>query len=254
MDSQTLKEIGLTENEVKIYLVLLEQGSCTAYDLGKRTGIYRVHIYDKVEQLIKKGLATHIYKGSKKYFQATHPEKIKQYLEEKKKQIENQEEKIDELLPDLVKLMAEQRQDTRVEVFQGNEGLKYCLKNMISALKSVKQREICITGIDDAKYHENLPVFMQQYFRDIIRYKIHERVITLQKNSIFSFAKETAPTTEYRFLRESEFNPANTFVYADEIVIVSWGAPVTAIRIQNKALAGTYRNHFEQLWSVARTK
>ena len=67
-NSEILRKIGLTENEIKIYLNLLISGSSTAYEIGKQTGIYRVHVYDKLEQLMDKGLVTHIYRGAKKYF------------------------------------------------------------------------------------------------------------------------------------------------------------------------------------------
>ena len=100
MNTEILKEIGLTDNEIKIYIILLKTGSSTAYEIGKKTGIYRVHVYDKLEQLMDKGLVTHVYKGAKKHFNATHPDKIKHYLEEKKKHLEEQEQDVDEIMPD----------------------------------------------------------------------------------------------------------------------------------------------------------
>ena len=77
MNTEALRKIGLTENEIKIYLDLLKSGTSTAYEIGKRTGIYRVHVYDKLEQLMDKGLVTYVYRGAKKFFQATNPSKIK---------------------------------------------------------------------------------------------------------------------------------------------------------------------------------
>ena len=249
MDTTILKKIGLTENEIKIYLALLKIGPSTAYDLSKKTGIYRVHVYDKLEQLMDKGLVTHVYKGAKKYFQATPPEKIKQYLEDKKRLLEEQETQVERLLPELHALTQLPKEDIRVEVFKGTEGLKYFLKDIIKTRK-----EVLVTGIDDAKYSETLPVFMKQYFRDLRRLNIHERVITLKRPGVFMFAKEVAPTTEYRFLQEKQFNPTNTFVYGDKVVIAAWGTPVTAIMIKNKEIAETYRSHFEHLWKIAETK
>ena len=49
MHKEILQKLGLTENEVKIYLELLKSSAITAYEIGKRTGIYRAHIYDKLE-------------------------------------------------------------------------------------------------------------------------------------------------------------------------------------------------------------
>ncbi len=243
---EILRKIGLTENEIKIYLDLLKSGSSTAYEIGKQTGIYRVHVYDKLEQLMNKGLVTHVYKGAKKYFQATSPSKIKQYLEDKKRELETQEQEVDSILPELEAMNKIPKEDTFVEVFKGNEGIKYFLKDIIKT-----KQEVLVTGIDDQKYQEALPVFMKQYFRDLRNNNIKERVITLKKRSVFLFEKELAPTTDYRFLEEKQFNPTNTFVYGNKVVIVTWENPVMAVMIKNEAIAETYRNHFEHLWKVS---
>ena len=246
MHTAPLKNIGLSENEIKIYLTLLRTGTLTAYELSQKTGIYRVHVYDKLEQLMNKGLVTYVYHGAKKYFNATSPEKIKHYLEEKKKKLEAHEEEIERLLPQLKALTILPHEDTHVEVFKGKEGIKYFLKDIITTKKEV----IC-TGINDAQYHEALPVFIQQYFRDLKKNKIRERIITVKKRGVFMFDKAMAATTTYRFLEEKQFNPTNTFVYGNKVVIISWGTPVTAIMIQNSGLAQTYKNHFEHLWRIA---
>ena len=220
MNTQILKEIGLTENEIKIYLDLLENGSSTAYEIGKRTNISRSHIYEKIELLTNKGLTSQIYESSKKYFQATSPEKIKQYIEDKRKKLDMQEKVIKKLLPELNQLIK-------------------------------TKKEVLISGIDEKKYFDALPIFMEQYFRDIRLNKIPEKVITIKDPKVFKFDKKITPTTKYRFLTEKQFNPTNTFIYGDKIVIVTWENPLTAIMIKNKEIAKTYKNHFEHLWKIA---
>ncbi len=249
METEILRKIGLTENEIKIYLDLLKSGTSTAYNIGKRTGIYRVHVYDKLEQLMNKGLVTHVYKGAKKFFQATNPSKLKQYLEDKKRELELQENAVDAILPELEAMVNLPKEDTFVEVFKGNEGLKYFLKDIIKVSK-----EVLITGIDDQKYQEVLPIFMKQYFRDLKKMGVKERVITIKRKGVFLFDKETAIITQYRFLESTQFNPTNTFVYGEKVVIVTWGSPVTAVMIKNKEIAQTYRDHFEHLWNIAAKK
>ena len=249
MNTEVLRSIGLTENEIKIYIDLLKSGSSTSYDISKRTGIYRVHIYDKLEQLMSKGLASHVYEGSKKIFRATAPSKIKQYLEDKKKELELREEEVNSLLPELETLSNSPREDTFVEVFKGVEGLKYFLKDILKTGK-----EVLITGIDDRKYQDALSLFMKQYFRDLKNQNIKERIITIKKKGVFLFDKSIAPTTTYRFLDVKQFNPTNTVIYGNNVVIVTWGSPVTAVMIKNKEIAETYRNHFEHLWKIANVK
>lgn len=246
MNTVILTKLGLSENEIKIYLYLLKTGSKTAYEISKDTNIYRVHVYDKLEQLMNKGLVSHVLRGSKKFFQAAPPTNIKQYLDDKKRQLEKQEKEVEALLPDLEAMALLPREDTFVEVFKGPEGLKYFLKDIVKVGK-----EVLISDIDDRKYQEALPVFMPQYFRDLRKYKIKERIITCRKDDVFLFHKEMAPTTTYRFLDEDQFNFTNTAVYGDRVVIVAWGTPITAVMIKNDRIARTYRNHFEHLWRIA---
>ncbi|MDO8628390.1 MAG: helix-turn-helix domain-containing protein, partial [Nanoarchaeota archaeon] len=106
MKTGILRELGLSDNEIKIYLHLLKAGVVTAYDISQKTGIYRVHVYDKLEKLMDKGFVTSLYQGPKKFFQAASPEKIQHYIDEKKKRLEEQEIAVKELLPDLQAMMA----------------------------------------------------------------------------------------------------------------------------------------------------
>lgn len=249
MNTTVLRSIGLTENEIKIYLYLLKKGTSTAYTIAKDTGIYRVHVYDKLEQLMNKGLVNQVYEGAKKYFAATHPSKLKQYLEDKRKKLTTQEQEVETILPELEKLMLIPKEDTSVEVFKGKEGLKYFLKDIVKTKK-----DVAITGMDDTRYRAELPVFMKQYFRDLTKHKIKERVITVKKEEVYLYPKKEASTTRYRFLEEKKFNPTNTFIYGEKVVIVTWGTPITAVMIKSKQVATTYRKHFEILWDSAKKK
>ena len=246
MDSSVLKELGLSENEIKIYIFLLKSGESTAYEIGKKTNIYRVHVYDKLEKLMDKGLVTHVYKGSKKHFHATPPEKIRYHLDEKRKELLEKEKEIISIIPQLEALVNTQKDNTRVEVFKGLEGIKYFLKDIIKTKK-----EVLITGIDEGRYIESMNTFMKQYFRDVRLKNINERIITIKKKGIFTFDRNIAKTTQYKFLAADQFNPTNTFVYGSKVVLVIWGTPVTCIMIQNNEVAETYRNNFEHLWKIA---
>src|SRR3989344_2252644 len=246
MKTGILRELGLSDNEIKIYVYLLKSSTVTAYDISQKTGIYRVHVYDKLEKLMDKGLVTSLYQGPKKFFQATAPEKIKHYIDEKKKKLEEQETAVNELIPDLEAMMAAPKEDTKIEIFRGKEGLKYFLKDVIKS-----KQEILILSIEEQKFEEAIPIFMKQYFRDLKKEKIKERVIAMKREGVFLFDKEAAPTTQYRFLEGEQFNPTNTMIYGKKVVLIICGNPITVVMIEHEGTARTYRNHFEQLWKIA---
>ena len=68
MDTKILEEVGLTPNESKVYLSLIELGSSSATQIIQKTGLHRAVVYDLLERLIEKGLVGHAIKGRKKFF------------------------------------------------------------------------------------------------------------------------------------------------------------------------------------------
>ena len=50
---EELKQIGLTTNESKVYLALLDLGPSLAGQISRKTGLHRRTVYDTTEGLIK---------------------------------------------------------------------------------------------------------------------------------------------------------------------------------------------------------
>jgi sugar-specific transcriptional regulator TrmB len=243
MKFDVLKKMGLSDNEIQIYTTLLRSSEASAYELSQKTGIYRPHVYDKLETLLARGLISYIQKGKKKIFQAHRPAKLLEYLEEKHNELAELKKELQNAMPNLISLTQRGEQGTRVEVFEGKEGLKVFLTDIINTKK-----DVCLFGLDDTKYDETLPVFMPQYFKNLRLNKIKERVISLKKKGILIFDNYS---TTYRFLESEYLNPTNTFVYGDKTAIVIWQMPISVIMIKNQQLAETYAEHFEKLWKVA---
>src|SRR3989344_5030598 len=94
----TLETIGLTKNEVKIYLALLEIGATSTGAIIKKTGIHTSKVYDGLERLSEKGLVTYIIEANTKHYKAVNPDRILDFLDEKKKKIESQKEEVKDIL------------------------------------------------------------------------------------------------------------------------------------------------------------
>ena len=94
MDTKILKEIGLTETEIKAYLSLLTLGATSAGRIVEETGVYRKNLYDALNKLIEKGLVSYVIEDKIRVFQAKNPENLEKYLDEKKAKIEEQKQEI----------------------------------------------------------------------------------------------------------------------------------------------------------------
>ena len=129
-----LEEMGLSKNEIKIYLILLKLGLTTTGAIIKQTGIHNSKVYDGLERLANKGLVTHVIVANTKHFRAVNPERLLDFLEDKKKLIENQEKNIHKFLPQLKAMQELGVDETEAEIFKGWKGMETVFNEGIKAM------------------------------------------------------------------------------------------------------------------------
>ena len=241
MEKEILYDLGLTHNEVEIYLVLLGAGSISVNEIAERSGLHRQAVYDALERLLEKGFVSYVQKNSKKYFQGIHPEKIKNYLDEKK-------EKFMTLLPELVKLTTLPREDTFVEVAKGKGVVRVVYRDIVSAMEK-SPGEILISGVDEKMFLHEDKIAMAQYLGALRRLNCHERVLVKAGDTRFVQGKQT----RYRWMPPESFSPTPVFVYAQSITMVIWGNPTYVVMVKSAQLADTYRKQFYVLWNASRS-
>jgi len=93
-----LSQLGLTKNEVLVYLANLELGSAPASKLAKVAGLNRVTAYEALQRLSKQGLVSiHVKKGtSVKYFQVESIDSVQEKLEQTRLMAEERLHQLDE--------------------------------------------------------------------------------------------------------------------------------------------------------------
>lgn len=238
MNTEILRKLGLEEQEVKVYLVLLRVGSVTASAVSKETNIDRATCYRYLDSLISKGIVSYVIKNNIKYFQAAHPERLLKDLKEK--QIEYKK-----LLPELVDLSNLPKEETSVEIYKGKEGLKTVLRMILR-----ERKDHLVLG-DEGDYAKLLPIFFAQFIKQCEIDKIHEKVLTSQKTykEMKKFDHEYSQTKAL----PSEFSfPTTTLIFEGKIILFNWVEPYNAIVISNKDMARAYENYFEMLWGMAK--
>lgn len=89
-----LKKFDFTESEAKTYITLLQNGSCTGYEISKLSGVPRSKIYNILETLFNKGYVTNTHDGKVLLYKAEPVEHIirliKNSTEDKLDMLQNQ--------------------------------------------------------------------------------------------------------------------------------------------------------------------
>ncbi len=241
MNKEILQQIGLTDYETKVYLALLSKGQMSAYELAEKAGLYRQVTYDSLKRLMEKGFVSSVVEGKTKLFKAIDPKLILEYLNEKT-------ESFKQILPELSKLNDESKQSLVVETYKGKNVVGIALKDIINNLKNSKNKEVLCTAVDEYIPEKEFELAVQQYERDLLYYKIKERVI-IQEGAKGIFQKGSSL---YKKVPKKFFNENPIQIYGDNVQMLIWGNPNHLIIIRNNSVAESYRKQFELIWSVAK--
>ena len=244
MVESVLRDLGLSEREVKVYIALLEIGETTVGPIASKSRIQHSKIYQVIEKLVDKGLATFIIKSKTKYFQAQDPKFLLYLLKEKEKQLSN-------ILPklQLKRKFSNQRQTARVY-----EGYR--------AIQSLY--EMLIDGLDKTSYYYVFPFkkeylsspfamrFLRKAHLKLAEKKIDDRLIAHQSiKKQFKENYQGINNLKCRFTKE-DF-PLGLMIVNDKIINVIWGERPTAIEIRSEQLAEQYKKFFLEMWKKAKS-
>ena len=243
MDLTQLEKIGLKEKESKIYLALLKEGSSLANSLAKETNILRSSIYDYLDILLDKGFITYVIKSGKKYFQSVDPQKIIDQFIEKK---EREEQTLKSIVSELIKLQSISKQKSKIEVFEGKEGMKSAMSYVLKD----KPKEILVYGSSGVGY-KLLPFYLEHWHNERVKNKIKLKIIynDLPESRTRIKRGPSLKYSEIRFMEVNHSSLTGTLIYNNKILLTIWNLESPfAILIESESVAESYKDNFEILW------
>lgn len=228
--TRTLQNVGMTKNEVKVYLALLKLGSSKVGRISKEAETNRSYTYDALKKLLEKGIVSYAIIGKQKYFRPVNPNMLLALLKQRT-------ESIEEILPHLRGLYKQKEEVSNVRLYRGIKGVQTVLMNIIDEGKpnDVFGSEWTIA--------ETMPAFSKHFIKGLERRRIRIRHIVRRGVEV---AK--TKTAEVRFAPEATKSPVVTNIYGDKIAIIIWSKVPEAVIIHNKEAANSYRNYFKILW------
>ena len=232
---RVLENLGFSPNEIKIYLALNDHGSSKAGKVAKIAKIDRSSCYNSLQRLIEKGLVSYVSIGEVKWFQATGPKKLLDYLKE-------QEEDVKEILPDLDARHKASKIKGQVRLFKGIKGVRTILQDILRTGKNN-----LIFG-NENQLEERMPAYQKQFVRQLKEQKIFVKEIVREDRD-----NPTSNPKQTRYVSKSVESPVVTNIYGDKIALIIWTDP-EGIVIEYEAAAKAYRSYFEFMWKHARKK
>lgn len=241
-----LKNIGLTDNEAKVYLAMLELGPSPVLEIAAKAGINRPTAYFQIESLKKMGLVSSQNKGAKQIFVAESPDQLEFILNRENKILEQKQSELENILPELKTLYNLSEDKPQVRFFEGIDGL---IKMQDEFLKKKPKEILAITSIDDVL--RVFPRHVESYSPERVKRKIHARAIYTSSKG--DFLKETNAKmlrqTKYVDPKQLPFN-ADITIFGDAVGIAALSGKLSGTIIEHKEIANSFRGLFEFAWKL----
>lgn len=233
---KVLEKLGFSPNEIKVYLTLNDHGSTKAGRIAKLAKIDRSNCYNALKSLTEKGLASYVLIGKVRWFQATGPKRLLDYIKE-------QEEDVKSILPELHVRHKATKIEGQVRLFKGTKGVKSIF------LDIVRSGEDNYVFGSEGQFSERMPEFALQFDRLKKENKIKTKLLLRHGRHELD-----SNTSEYRYIANVSESPAVTNIYGDKIAIIIWTDEPEGIVIENAAAAQAYKSYFDFMWKNAKSK
>ena len=229
----TLKALGLEEQEINVYLALLELHESNVTKIAERTGLGRVHMYQITNRLIGKGLASYVIKNNVKYFSAAEPINLLKDLQSKQEQLKK-------IMPILIAKKNQNVEDTKVEIYRGREGINTILKTILRDNKPY----YFMGGIEESCTLFKLESVV--FVKRAEEAKINGKILARKKDNFFIGKNE-----QYGYIPESVVLTTTTWIWGKKTGIFVWKEPYYCILIDSEEIARSSKATFDYLYNMA---
>lgn len=243
METEILKNLGLIENEIKVYLLLLKRGPSLASDIAEEAHLHRTHAYDILHSLVKKSIVSYVIRENRKYFQAVDPEQLDSLLKDQQEQLKKSEDKLKILINELKEISKAHKPSLIASIYEGQRGFKALLEDILR-----RKQDYLVIGYNPAA-DEFLKYFLPGFYKRRVKAKIKRKAIVDPKFKGGSrIAKQKLQ--EIRFFKYNF--PMGIIIYGERVVMsIIQETGQIAVVIENQKAADNFRKLFDELWNEA---
>lgn len=239
-----LIDVGLTPGEAKVYLAMIHIGPSRVGKIVEMSGVSQSKIYNVLDRLILKGLASYNLQDNIKYFQSLEPSRLHEYIRRKEDEVRRQKEALTQIISDLSKNVNAAKRSTS-EIFMGERSLRSAYMTLLS---DSKRGDILRYFYPYPNAHENASPFYSRFYKYQKSKGLVERGIV---NSDFKNSQHFKEIPKDVKLRHVNFPlPGTIDIFADKLLIIDWKT-ITGILITSSEIAGIFVDYFDSIWKIA---
>ncbi|MBI4994884.1 hypothetical protein HZC21_04560 [Candidatus Peregrinibacteria bacterium] len=249
MDAQNiLKDFGLSEPEIKVYLASLELGSQPASIIAKKAGLKRGHTYNMLERMIQKGIVQEFTKHKVRYFNSRSPATFMSILEHRQDELKKLRQGLIQVIPDLQRIFNPLLLQPKARFFQGVEGIKEIYEDTIR----VKNQNIY--GIGDFEYYfpeqknKELNEWIWNYADRRAKKNIwYIGIVNKSYMSDLAYRRRKKQKRKLKMLK-AVYLPVEINIYGNKVAIASTYRDMVGLIIEDAPIAENLKNFHQSIW------
>ena len=245
----TLTDLGLGENEAKIYEILLSNPDATIPILRQKSPFSRTMLYYILDSLKQYDLLETKEIGKKTVYNAAPPEKLEELFDDQQKELHRQKEQLKTVLGDLRSMYNLSHNKPGVRFFEGPEGTKEV------TFDSLKATGMIYTFLDIEAIQKYAPEVNKEYVKERVKRGIFKKQICLDTPFARERYRGLPPKDrllEVRLIKR-EASPFKTGlqIYNDTISYSTLTADKQiGVIIVDENIAQMQRSLFEYIWET----
>jgi sugar-specific transcriptional regulator TrmB len=248
MDTQQLRNIGLSEDQIKLYELLLQYGSVQAGRLSILSGLKRPQVYKVLQQLIDLDLVEKDVGSKIARFSPGHPAKLRNLLDKKITNLNKVCSIFDSTVDELISKYNLISGKPNVQFFEGKRGLKKVYDDIL-----VTHEDIFVFRSSYDNNYKEIRKMISEQIEKQVRKNISTKAITpaiSQNTGRFNVpGHDTDRLVQRRVLSKKEFNiPAQIIIYGHKVGITSFRKGIFTTIIDNNDIAESFEKIFDHLW------
>ncbi len=241
-----LKEYGLSDKEIAVYLALIKFGPSSVRTLAQESKVNRGTTYDILKNLINQGLINYYNKQSHQYFAAEPPEKLVSALEQKQRDLETVKKKIQKNLPELQLDFGLQGGKPVMKLYEGQRGINQILEDVLETLSRSDDRTYYVYS--SISVRKNVYQSMPDFSDRRVKKKISVKTIALGPGGQLVGLDER----KWMDVKGKKLAPTYELIYSGKVVHISLDNsdnPIGVV-IENSAIYQTQKMIFEFNWNA----
>lgn len=238
-----LRQLGLTDEESRVYLAVLEINGGPVSNIARKAGVHRVGCYHTLENLLRKKLLSQYNRNGVKCFAPEPPERLLSLMEEKVNVAKG-------LLPGLTSLASALAFRPKIRFYEGRDGVERVFTESLSA----KGEILGYTNLQQITSY--FPEFFERYTREKLKRAIKTRYLSPTTVETVRVMDRFLPKQYDKNLLEILLVNREQFLFENEVVIFNHSVGIVSLTadeqlgliVESPAFARTMKAIFDLAW------